>query len=63
MSVTHVDEFIDELLREERVCDIMLPRVQVSALKFAIIICELVKPCVCSENMCILAFHKCMRFL
>lgn len=25
----HVDEFIDELLHEERVCDIILPRLQV----------------------------------
>jgi len=28
LSITHMDEFIDELLREERVCDIMLPRLQ-----------------------------------
>jgi hypothetical protein len=26
-----MDEFIDELLREERVCDIILPRIQVSS--------------------------------
>ena len=25
----HVDEFIDELLHSERVCDIILPRLQV----------------------------------
>ncbi|KAG0317320.1 hypothetical protein BG000_004579 [Podila horticola] len=25
-SIIHVDEFIDELLREERVCDVVLPR-------------------------------------
>lgn len=24
--LTHMDEFIDELLRNERVCDVMLPR-------------------------------------
>ena len=29
MSVFHMDEFIDELLREERVNDIILPRIQV----------------------------------
>jgi len=28
LSITHVDEFIDELLREERVCDVQLPRIQ-----------------------------------
>ncbi|XP_058130599.1 pre-mRNA-splicing factor 38 [Anopheles ziemanni] len=27
-ELTHMDEFIDELLREERVCDIILPRIQ-----------------------------------
>lgn len=27
-EVIHMDEFIDELLREERVCDVILPRVQ-----------------------------------
>lgn len=27
-ELVHVDEFIDELLREERVCDVILPRVQ-----------------------------------
>jgi len=27
-KVTHMDEFIDDLLREERVCDILLPRIQ-----------------------------------
>ena len=26
--MSHVDEYIDELLNEERVCDIILPRVQ-----------------------------------
>lgn len=25
----HMDEFIDSLLRDERVCDIILPRIQV----------------------------------
>ena len=28
-ELMHVDEFIDELLHEERVCDIILPRLQV----------------------------------
>lgn len=28
-SLLHMDEFIDLLLREERVCDIQLPRLQV----------------------------------
>ena len=27
-TITHVDEFIDELLREERSCDVILPRIQ-----------------------------------
>lgn len=27
-EVVHMDEFIDELLREERVCDVILPRIQ-----------------------------------
>ncbi|XP_013420745.1 pre-mRNA-splicing factor 38A isoform X2 [Lingula anatina] len=27
-SIIHMDEFIDSLLREERVCDIILPRIQ-----------------------------------
>ncbi|XP_053679773.1 pre-mRNA-splicing factor 38 [Anopheles nili] len=27
-ELMHIDEFIDELLREERVCDIILPRIQ-----------------------------------
>lgn len=27
-EIVHMDEFIDELLREERVCDIILPRIQ-----------------------------------
>ena len=26
--LSHMDEFIDELLHEERVCDIILPRIQ-----------------------------------
>lgn len=26
--LSHVDEFVDELLREDRVCDVILPRVQ-----------------------------------
>ena len=29
MELSHMDEFIDELLREERACDVMLPRIQV----------------------------------
>ena len=29
-----MDEFIDELLREERVCDIILPRIQVRFLTY-----------------------------
>lgn len=29
-ELIHVDEFIDELLTEERVCDIILPRISVS---------------------------------
>lgn len=28
-ELMHVDEFIDELLHSERVCDIILPRLQV----------------------------------
>ncbi|XP_075986017.1 pre-mRNA processing factor 38 [Anticarsia gemmatalis] len=27
-EIVHVDEFIDELLREERLCDVILPRIQ-----------------------------------
>ena len=27
-ELAHMDEFIDGLLRNERVCDIMLPRIQ-----------------------------------
>ncbi|KAG5676863.1 hypothetical protein PVAND_006670 [Polypedilum vanderplanki] len=27
-EIIHMDEFIDELLREERVCDVILPRIQ-----------------------------------
>ena len=30
VEVIHVDEFIDELLRDERSCDVILPRIQVS---------------------------------
>ena len=26
--MSHVDEFVDELLRDDRVCDVILPRVQ-----------------------------------
>ena len=28
-ELLHVDEFIDEILREDRVCDVILPRIQV----------------------------------
>jgi pre-mRNA-splicing factor 38A len=28
-ELSHMDEFIDTLLREERVCDVILPRIQV----------------------------------
>ena len=28
-EVIHVDEYIDELLREERCCDVIMPRIQV----------------------------------
>lgn len=28
MELSHMDEFIDELLREERACDVILPRIQ-----------------------------------
>ena len=31
-ELLHVDEFIDELLREDRVCDIILPRIQKRAI-------------------------------
>ena len=27
-ELSHMDEFIDELLKEERVCDVILPRIQ-----------------------------------
>lgn len=30
MELSHMDEFIDELLREERACDVILPRIQVT---------------------------------
>ena len=30
-ELMHVDEFIDELLHAERVCDVILPRLQVSS--------------------------------
>ena len=30
IEIIHVDEFIDELLREERLCDVILPRIQVT---------------------------------
>ena len=28
-ELSHVDEFVDRLLREDRVCDVILPRLQV----------------------------------
>ena len=28
-QLSHVDEFVDDLLHEDRVCDIILPRIQV----------------------------------
>ena len=28
-EMTHVDEFVDNLLHNERMCDIILPRIQV----------------------------------
>ena len=28
--LTHVDEFIDELLHSDRACDVILPRIQVT---------------------------------
>jgi pre-mRNA-splicing factor 38A len=27
MTITHVDEFVDELLTQDRVCEIILPRI------------------------------------
>uniref|UniRef100_A0A1X7TZJ9 Pre-mRNA-splicing factor 38 n=1 Tax=Amphimedon queenslandica TaxID=400682 RepID=A0A1X7TZJ9_AMPQE len=27
-ELSHVDEFVDSLLREDRVCDVILPRIQ-----------------------------------
>ena len=30
MELSHMDEFIDELLREDRACDVILPRIQVT---------------------------------
>ena len=35
MELSHMDEFIDELLREERACDVILPRIQVTHLYIA----------------------------
>ena len=28
-ELVHVDEFVDELLHNDRVCDVILPRIQV----------------------------------
>ncbi len=43
-ELTHVDEFIDELLHEERVCDIILPRLQVrrQAYQLHILTCTMI---------------------
>lgn len=30
-----MDEFIDELLREERACDVILPRIQVTVFRWS----------------------------
>lgn len=37
-EVMHVDEFIDELLHAERVCDVILPRLQVGLTSSSIIL-------------------------
>ena len=29
LTLSHVDEFVDELLQNDRVCDVILPRLQV----------------------------------
>ena len=29
LELSHVDDFIDKLLHEDRVCDVILPRIQV----------------------------------
>lgn len=33
-----MDEFIDELLREERACDVILPRIQVTVFKVNLVV-------------------------
>ena len=30
LELVHVDEFVDELLHDDRVCDVILPRIQVN---------------------------------
>lgn len=37
----HMDEFIDLLLRESMVCDVQLPRLQVSLSSFAVTLSEI----------------------
>jgi hypothetical protein len=37
-ELSHMDEFIDTLLREERVCDVILPRIQVMTVLFEAIL-------------------------
>lgn len=39
-----MDVFIDRLLREERVCDIQLPRLQVGCLSLDTALCSVVYP-------------------
>ena len=35
--LTHVDEFIDELLHSDRACDVILPRIQVMCILYHIV--------------------------
>lgn len=35
-ELMHVDEFIDDLLNSERVCDVILPRLQVCLLQLPV---------------------------
>ncbi len=39
--LSHMDEFVDNLLREERVCDIQLPRLQVRNVRSSIFLTTL----------------------
>jgi hypothetical protein len=34
LVIRHMDEFVDELLREERICDIILPHLPVRPANF-----------------------------